>query len=376
MEPSAEFVAAIVGPRIRRNRRGQELSQAALADKEGERAKQTPSSGPATTYKYDQAGDLETIERIEEGETPAIAESFGYDGTGLLTSRTVGLTTAHFVWDVSKSPELLLSDGEDSYLYGPGGIPFESITSGEVPTYLHHDQLGSTRLLTNSSGETAATFTFGPYGVLTGHSGAGTTALGWAGQYTLAQSGFQYLRARFYDPATAQFMTRDPIESFTRSPYGYAKENPVNRIDPSGLCGVSSILGALESINPISEENCAYEAASSASEAVSNISVPSTREAAEAEVGFFDGGTAGLTKYTRGLFGIGSGGLALCGSTYEDSGTVGAALFSFFAPEAPEGALQIASRFPGASMWAARHGDEVNQVKDLIEEVIRHVVGK
>jgi len=32
MEPSAEFVAAIVGPRIRRIRRGQELSQEALAD--------------------------------------------------------------------------------------------------------------------------------------------------------------------------------------------------------------------------------------------------------------------------------------------------------------------------------------------------------
>ncbi len=32
MDASAEFVAAIVGPRIRRIRRGQELSQEALAD--------------------------------------------------------------------------------------------------------------------------------------------------------------------------------------------------------------------------------------------------------------------------------------------------------------------------------------------------------
>lgn len=32
MEPTAEFVAAIVGPRIRRIRRGQELSQESLAD--------------------------------------------------------------------------------------------------------------------------------------------------------------------------------------------------------------------------------------------------------------------------------------------------------------------------------------------------------
>jgi len=345
-------------------------------DKEGARTKETPSSGPATTYKYDQAGDLAAIERAEEGETPAIAESFGYDGTGLLTSRTVGLTTAHFVWDLSGSPELLLSDGEDSYVYGPGGLAVEAISAGEVPTYLHHDQLGSTRLLTNASGEATGAFTYGAYGALTGHSGTATTALGYAGQYTLGQSGLQYLRARFYDPATAQFMTRDPIESFTRSPYGYAKENPVGRIDPSGLCGVSSVGDFFESFNPISEENCAYEAASSATEAVSNISLPSTREAAEAEVGFFDGGTAGLTKYARELLGIGNGGLALCGSTYEDSGIAGAAVFSVLAPETPEGALTIASRFPDASMWVARHGDEVNQVKDVVEEVIRHVVGK
>ena len=345
-------------------------------DKEGERTKETPGSGPATTYKYDQAGDLATIERVEEGETPAIAESFGYGGTGLLASRTVGPSTAHFVWDLSESPELLLSDGEDSYVYGPGGLAVESISAGEVPTYLHHDQLGSTRILTNSYGEVAGTFTYGAYGGLSGHTGTATTALGYAGQYTLAPSGLQYLRARFYDPGTAQFMTRDPIESITRSPYGYAKQNPVGRIDPSGLCGVSSVGDFLESINPISEENCAYEAASSASAAVSNISLPSIREAAEAEVGFFDGATVGLTKYAREIFGIGNGGLALCGSVYDDAGTVGAIFGGLVAVYTPDGALEVASRFPRASRWLAEHGDEATQIKDIFEEVIRHTVGK
>lgn len=100
-------------------------------DKEGERTEETPSGGPATAYKYSQAGNLTAIERPEEGETPAISESFGYDGNGLLASRTVGLSTTHFVWDLSESPGLLLSDGADSYLYGPGGIPFEQISSGK-----------------------------------------------------------------------------------------------------------------------------------------------------------------------------------------------------------------------------------------------------
>lgn len=39
----------------------------------------------------------------------------------------------------------------------------------------------------------------------------------------------------------------------------------------------------------------------------------------------------------RELLGIGHGGLALCGSTYEDSGIAGAAVFAVLAPEAPEG---------------------------------------
>jgi RHS repeat-associated protein len=203
-------------------------------DKEGERTKRTPSSGPATAYKYGQAGSLTAVERSGEGETPAIAESFAYDGTGLMASRTVGLSTHHLVWDFSEAPELLLTDGEASYIYGPGGLAFEQISSEEVPTYLHHDQLGSTRLLTNGSGESVGTFTYGPYGGVNGHTGTAAMALGYAGQYTLGQSGLIYLRARFYDPATAQFLTLDPEVPSTRAPYSYANDNPANLRDRSG----------------------------------------------------------------------------------------------------------------------------------------------
>jgi RHS repeat-associated protein len=42
---------------------------------------------------------------------------------------------------------------------------------------------------------------------------------------------------RFYDPTTGQFLTRDPINAITRSAYGYVYGNPLNMVDPSGLCG-------------------------------------------------------------------------------------------------------------------------------------------
>jgi RHS repeat-associated protein len=230
-------------------------------DKLGERTKATPSGGPATSYGYDQAGDLIAVSRPAEGEVPAISETMSYDATGLLAAKTTGLTTYYFAWDASTSLPLLLSDGERSYLYGPGGLPVEQINSKEEPTYLHHDQLGSTRLLTGATGETRAAFSYAPYG---GLEGTATTPLDFAGQYTDTETGLQYLRARFYDPGTGQFLSRDPIEALTREPYGYGPDNPVNEVDPSGYAGelVGAGCAAGEVVDPLG--GCAPGAAAGA----------------------------------------------------------------------------------------------------------------
>ncbi|HEX7244806.1 MAG TPA: RHS repeat-associated core domain-containing protein [Solirubrobacterales bacterium] len=203
-------------------------------DKLGERTEAAPVSGPSTSYEYDQAGNLTAVERSAEGETPAIEEGFAYDGTGLLASKTSGEAVSHLTWDASRRMPLLLDDENNSYVYGPGGLPVEQINSEEA-THLHHDQLSSTRLLTDVEGKITGTFTYAPYGALEGRTGTSTTPLGFAGQYTNNQSGTQYLRARFYEPATGQFMTRDPLVALTRAPYNYANVNPVNTSDPTGL---------------------------------------------------------------------------------------------------------------------------------------------
>jgi RHS repeat-associated protein len=56
----------------------------------------------------------------------------------------------------------------------------------------------------------------------------------YAGQYRDDESNLYYLRARYYDPTTGQFLTVDPAVSLTRSPYAYAAGNPLNFTDPSG----------------------------------------------------------------------------------------------------------------------------------------------
>ncbi len=214
----------------------------------GERLKSTPSGAAATTYAYNQAGNLTAVKRAKEGEALGVSEAFTYDGTGLIASRTVGESTGHLTWDVSGGLPLLLSDGQADYIYGPNGLPIEQIDTEEAPTYYHHDQLGSTRILTNATGEATAKFSDGAYGGLEASTGTQTTPLGYAGQYTLAQSGLQYLRARVYDPVTGQFLTRDPLLAFTQSPYGYASDNPLNVTDPTGQLSFSDVTHAISNI--------------------------------------------------------------------------------------------------------------------------------
>jgi RHS repeat-associated protein len=201
----------------------------------GQRTKTTPTTGAVTTYGYDQTGSLTSVERPKEGEKAEIKDTYAYDGNNLRASQTISGTTTFLAWDVSQALPRLLSDGTNSYIYGPAGHPVEQVSSGGTVTYLHHDQQGSTRLLTGSTGTVTGSTTFDAYGNKTGSTGSSTTPLGYDGQYTSTDTGLIYLRARVYDPTTAQFLTRDPLQALTRAPYSYARDNPVNGADPTGL---------------------------------------------------------------------------------------------------------------------------------------------
>jgi RHS repeat-associated protein len=208
-------------------------------NEQGERTKTTPTTGPATTYGYDQADNLKSITRPEEGATPKIEDNYGYDGSGLRASQTVSGTTTYMAWDTTAAVPPLLTDGTNNYIYGAGGLPIEQISSGGTVLYLHHDQQGSTRLLTSSTGAKEASFTYDAYGNNTGTTGTAKTPLGYDAQYTSQDTGLIYLRARVYDPATGLFVSLDPLVAATRVPYSYAADSPANNMDPTGLASAS-----------------------------------------------------------------------------------------------------------------------------------------
>ena len=185
-------------------------------------------STPVTTkYGYDQENRLKTI------SSPTTSARYSYDGEGLRTKKTVGSTTTKFVYDRSAGLPLILEAGSTAYIYGPDGLPVLQV-NGSTATYLQADQIGSTRLLSDAAGNNVGSYTFDAYGKQTAKTGTATTSLLFTGEYTDSESGFVWLRARYYDPATAQFLTRDPLVAETRSAYGYVDGNPLNRTDPSG----------------------------------------------------------------------------------------------------------------------------------------------
>jgi RHS repeat-associated protein len=176
------------------------------------------------------------------------------------------------------------------YVYGPSGTTIEQInnTTGAV-TYLHHDQAGSTRLLTGSTGTVTGKCTHSAYGTPT-CEGTTTTPLGYDGQYTSADTGLIYLRNRVYDPTTAQFLSSDPLKAITGEPYSYAGDNPLNASDPTGL--IFGIPGT-----------------------------PSWEESGEAVAGWGDTITFGATKWVREQ--IGDENVDTCSGAYQGGGIAG-----------------------------------------------------
>jgi RHS repeat-associated protein len=195
-------------------------------DTRGNRTKVMPPSGGAVTLTYDQANRLTAY---------GSSATYAYNGDGLRMSKTISGSTTQFLWDSSQVLPLLLMDGSTSYVYGPHGLPLEQI-NGSAALWLHDDQLGSTRLVTNSAGSSQATYAFDPYGNLTASTGTITNPFRFAGQYFDGESNLYYVRARYYDPSTGQFISSDPAAAVTIQPYAYVSDNPLNGTDPSGLC--------------------------------------------------------------------------------------------------------------------------------------------
>jgi Regulator of chromosome condensation (RCC1) repeat len=146
------------------------LTSQAAVSAGGQHSASLKRDGTLTTWGADGSGQLGNDATLAGSTTPVALSgkvtslvSYTYDADGLRMSKTAGGATTAFAWDVADGlPDLLTektASAVTAYVYGPGGQILERIDPTDTPTYYHPDQQGSIRLITDASGNVAATYT-------------------------------------------------------------------------------------------------------------------------------------------------------------------------------------------------------------------------
>jgi RHS repeat-associated protein len=169
-------------------------------------------AGQGTSYRYTSDGQLTDVTQVNTNVT-----------TRYIPDYTTGLPT-------------MLSDGTTNIVYGRGNERLQAVTAG-VATWYTHDHLGNTRQTVTETGTVVGSARYDAWGVALENTTG--SRFGYTGELT--DNGLVYLRARWYNPSTGTFTSRDPFPGVDRvpqslHPYAYTHNNPVNATDPSGKC--------------------------------------------------------------------------------------------------------------------------------------------
>lgn len=266
----------------------------------------TTSGTPAVVEKnYEWAFDNLLTEVEKPADTKTV--NYSYDVSGLLGTRSENtVQTNNFVWDITASIPLMLSDGEYEYIYGTGRTPLAqiSLTDGSVK-YLHTDVNGSITASTDTTGTLIGSVVYSPYGTTID---VPVSNFGFAGEWTDKTTGYSYLRARWLDTSTGTFLSEDPLTQSTGQAFGYTAGNPLQQIDPLGLCNVFT--GDLVNIG---------------SSCYSFADTPAFQNISDASAGFGDNLSFGGTNVVREIFGLNSA-VNTCSTSYSVGDWAGTAI--------------------------------------------------
>ena len=200
---------------------------------------QTPDGG-ITTYTWTDDDQLAAIALPNSGGTVSNV----YDGDGLRFSRTDADGTNSYLWNNQILEAQLGAGNTVSAWYTQGMGEYGDIistrdASAGASSLQLYDASGNVNQTTNANAGITATLSYDTFGSVTDNSGPANPTVAWQGKqgYQFEQSlGLQYVRQRWYDPNTRQFISQDPLGFAGRDAnlFRYAGNNPINRNDPGG----------------------------------------------------------------------------------------------------------------------------------------------
>jgi RHS repeat-associated protein len=206
-------------------------------------------------YAYDANGNMtndgaNTL--VYDGENHATSATNGgssgtytYDGGGLRVKKVSGSTTTVYIFSGSKviaeyDNGAAPSSPSREYIYSGTTLLAKIDSSG---TKYYHRDLLSNRLVTDSSGNTAAQLGHYPYGE--SWYNASNDKLIFTSYERDSESGNDYAQARYYVNRLGRFSSVDPLSGNSADPqslnrYSYARNLPAMATDPTGQepCGL------------------------------------------------------------------------------------------------------------------------------------------
>ena len=200
----------------------------------------------SASYSYDAAGDrtdagattgdvYDAERRLTSWTISGGSGKEAYDGDGHRvahqTTSGVSTTTTYYVGTLEEVDAA--SGAVTKYYATPAGTPAAMRVGTGAVTYLATDGLGSVSEALDGSGTVTATALYGPYGQTRYSTGTLPTTKGYTGQRLDAASGLYYYQARYYDPATDQFVSADSAAAGLNR-YAYVAGNPETATDPTG----------------------------------------------------------------------------------------------------------------------------------------------